>query len=511
MFINSSTLADALGRLYGTAGHLLKIWFTLKHMGLSPGSPPVEIDTANSTASLKRLFSCGAPDESFYIPFAHTPRYLSMKSDASRSIIQTTIQRWASSGSVVTCDPTEFLDIAGGEGAKLKVSPSRRYPLGLGIGESGFALKDGNRVSLPLTSFAVWYGRQSTIPNDNDADPAAFLIEKMLDELKISQAEKSVIFVDDDLAVRTQASPLTDKQIYATCEPFLTGKRDVTVEVYQEDFSTYARRVRSMVSGLELPSWLRLPPEDELRELLKSGAKAILLYGPPRTGKTRIIDLIEPRNSSKRQTIQIHDGWGYDNLIEGFRPDADGKWIWKDGPLKEAVESGKSFIVLEEINRTLISQALGEVFSLIEDAYRGEAMGITLRSGKQFSIPKNVVFMMTMNTVDKSTEDVDDALMGRMAAVEFQPRAEDLSKMLEMNGIEEKIRGQIVELFSEIVTIYPLGHGYFSGLNGAVDSANVIRYYKARVRPVLLNFLGDLKRQELSKIDNLVDELFNKA
>jgi hypothetical protein len=509
IFVNSATLRLALERMYGTAGHLLKIWFTLKHMGLSPGATPVEVDTANSTPSLKRLFSCGASDGSFYIPFAHTPRYLMMKHDASRSIIQTTIQRWATSGSVVTCDPTEFLDISAADGTKLQVSPGRRYPFGLGSGESGFALKDGARVSIPITSFAVWYGRKSAIPKDTD--PASFLIGEMLRELRISPAEKAVIFVDDDLAVKTQASPLTDEEIFAACQPFIGGQREPTVQITEEEFSNYERRVRSMVSGLNLPVWLRTSPEDAVRELLQAGTTAILLYGPPRTGKTRVIDSIAARDSATRCTIQIHDGWGYDHLVEGFKPDNHANWAWKDGPLKAAVESGKTFIVLEEINRTAISQALGEVFSLIEETYRGQANGIVLRSGKTFSIPKNVVFLMTMNTVDKSTEDIDDALLGRIAAVEFPPRPEDLNQMLTANGVPPTVRERLGELFAEILRVYPLGHGYFADLKGNVDNAQVIRYYKTRVRPVLANFFGELKRQELAKVDNLVDEMFGKV
>lgn len=508
IFTNAETLKLALQKMYGTAGHFLKIWFTLKHMGLSTDAPPVEVDTANSTPSLQRLFSYGAPDNSFYIPFAHKPRYLTMERDASRSIIQTTIKRWASSGSVVTCDPTKFLYIATGEGSKLRVSPARCYPLGLGFGESGFALKEGARVAIPITSFAVWYGRKSPIPKDTD--PANFLIEQMLRELRISQAERAVIFVDDALVVATQAFPLTDDQILAACEPFIGGQREQTEQVREEEFSKYERRLRSMVSGFNLPAWLRTSPEAAIRELLEAGVTAVLLYGPPRTGKTRVIDLIEPRDSKKRSTIQIHDGWGYDHLIEGFKPDEKGNWDWRTGPLKEAVQTGKTYIVLEEINRTAISQALGEVFSLIEDTYRGEANGIVLRSGKKFSIPKNVVFLMTMNTVDKSTEEVDDALLGRVAAVEFPPRPEDLTEMLTANGIPPTIRERLGRFFVEVLRVYPLGHGYFADLKGNVDNTQIIRYYKTRVRPVLVNFFGELKRQELAKIDNLMDELFGK-
>jgi 5-methylcytosine-specific restriction enzyme B len=508
MFVSEPTLRSALQRLYGTAGHLLKIWLTLKHMGLAEDRPPVEIDTANSTASLKRLFGCGSQNGDFYVPFAHTKRMVTMKSDASRSIIQTNIQRWATSGSVVTCDPTEFLSIDNSDGnGPLLVSTSRRYPLGLGFGESGFALQNGARVAIPIIAFAVWYGRQTSIPDSENA--SEFLVRDMLEDLHISQTEKEAVFVDDTFSVKTSPSKLSDAKVFSICAPFIDGTDGTPTEIVAETNQNYARRIRSMVSGLDIPAWMRQSPEAAMADLMSGEAKAILLYGPPRTGKTRAIDAVCKRADPKRSTIQIHDGWGYDNLIEGFRPNEKGEWHWEPGPLFNAIADGKKLIVLEEINRTAISQALGEVFSLIEDAYRGEENAIILRSGKKFSIPKDVVFIMTMNTIDKSTEEVDDALMGRVAAVEFPPRAEDLEAMLASNKVPENIRKKLSELFTEIQNLYPIGHGYFSGLKSGVDPAKVLSYYKARVRPVLLNFLGELKRQELSKIDNLVDQFFN--
>jgi 5-methylcytosine-specific restriction protein B len=508
MYVDKKTVTIALQQMYGTAGHLLKLWFTLKYMGLGVDSEPVVVDTSNSTPALKRLFSFGAPDGRFYIPFAHTPRYLTMKHDAARSIIQTTIQRWASSGSVVTCDPTEFLDIGGGDGSKLTVGAGRRYPFGLGIGESGFALDAETRVSLPVKAFAVWYGRQTEIPDDENA--IDYLQRQMLSELNISAAEREVVFVDDELPVQTAVNRLTDEEIFSACQPFIDGKIEPSVEVYQEEFSHYARRINSMVTGLNKPSWMRTAPAEDVGELLNAGAKAILLYGPPRTGKTRLIDSIIERKSSDRSTIQIHDGWGYDHLVEGLKPGADGKWDWKDGPLKEAILLKKNYIVLEEINRTAISQALGEVFSLIEDSYRGEKNGITLRSGQKFWIPEEVIFFLTMNTIDKSTEEVDDALLGRVAAVEFPSRQEDLVTMLTAQNVPPEAREKLAQLLDAISAVYPLGHGYFAGLSGAIDNRAIVRYYKARVRPVLRNFFGELKTSELAKIDNIVDEMFAK-
>lgn len=506
MFIDKKTLSAALGDVYGTAGHLIKIWFALKHMGLGRSKEGVEVDTSNSTPSLTRLFSCGASDGSFYVPFSHTRRYLTMKHDASRSIIQTTIQRWASSGSVVTCDPTSFIDISLAAGNRLIVNTGRRYPFGLGIDESGFALEDGARVNIPIKAFSVWYGRRTEIPVGHD--PANYLVGRMLEELNISHEESSLIFVEDEIAITLRAEMMSDNEIFEVCSVFISGDGAPSSEILHEDFTQYTRRVSGMISGLDQPKWMRVSPKSDVDSLLKGGAKALLLYGPPRTGKTHLIDSIVARNADERCTIQIHDGWGYDNLIQGLKPSPEGKWAWESGPLKEAIENGKKFIVLEEINRTAISQALGEVFSLIEDSYRGEHNAITLRDGKKFYIPDDVVFVMTMNTIDKSTEEVDDALMGRIAAVELPPRAEELAEMLAENHIPTDSRQKLAELFSGILAVYPLGHGYFAGLNGELSGYQVIQYYKARIRPVLANYLGELKAADLANIDNLVDELF---
>lgn len=499
MFLSKKTIKEAIIGLRGTANHLLKIWLVLKAMGLSEDHP-VSIDTSNSTPYLKELFSCGDPKGSFYIPFSHTVRFAFMKSDASRSIIQTTLQRWATSGSVVTCDPSAFLKISNGEDNKLVVKTSRQYPLGLGSGKNGFALEDEQRVSIPAIYFAIWLFSRRDVGEKGQAE----LVKDMTEKLHLSAAEFRTVFVEKSVPIEYQKEAITDEELFELCQHAFDEAP--AIEEVVESTENYIRRVKNMVTISEAPAWVQTAPETQLKRLIESGEKAILLYGAPRTGKTRAIDSIIGRANAQRVSIQLHEGWGYENLILGMFPGKEtGKFEWKAGELLSALRAGKKYIVLEEINRTHISQALGELFSLIESAYRGEKNAILLPNGEPVFIPEDVVIFMTMNTIDTSTEDIDDALVGRMASVSFPPRVEALDGILADNGIEAEIAEKVKEIFNAIQAHYPLGHGYFANFKEGMDFKF---YYLSRVRPVLSNHFIEFKPEVILQIDNLVDNLF---
>lgn len=502
-FIDKPTLTLALEQLPGTAGTLFRIWMTLKHMGLSK-EQSVAITTSNSESSLVRLFACGHPEGKFYTPYVSQPSDRYMHSEAARSIIQTTVRQWFDGSGVYS--PTDFLQVeegqTSGRSQPLIVSTKRIYPEGLGQGKNGFAHREENRVSVPLKAFAVWYGRQTPIPDNEDT--ITFLIDELRRDLHLTPAEEACVFVEgSDFPISTNKSSLSDREIFLAIESLNTAHYN-SVEL-PADSGDHIERIRAMQTMSEAPSWITRNPAAVLKEVYDAGAKAILLYGPPRTGKTRAIDEIIPRTQAERTSIQIHDGWGYEHLIQGYSPQSDMTFKYVDGALLHALSNGKKFIVLEEINRTLISQSLGEVFSLLEEGYRGERNAITLRDGSQFYIPEDVVFLMTMNTIDKSTEEVDDALIGRCFCIEFPPRVEDLSSLLQAKGVGTETLEKLCRIFSAIQTVYPLGHGYFSQYQ-----SNPRLYYLTKIRPVLLNHLQHFKPLELINIDNLVDELFTE-
>jgi hypothetical protein len=445
MFVSREALATALDKLQGTADHMLKIWFVLKQMGLTNTSS-VTITTSSPNDALIRLFAFGDPGGDLLVPFAHTSRFMKMKADAGRSIIQTSVKRWIDK-TVVETDPTAYLQVNRNDcGEGLIVKTTRRYPEGLGRGKNGFALEDDARVQVPDIAFAVWYYRQEDLP---DPFSAKSILDRLQKDLHLEQAETKAIFVSDSQWTPTlQKDRLTDDEIHQVVSNWMSGSaRREQVQVIKESQQQYLSRIQSTMSLPEGPQWLRVKPAEQLRKLMDSGSKAILLYGPPRTGKTRAVDEIIPRTDAQRETIQIHDGWGYDELMISFRPNEKGEWKWTDGALLQAVREGKKYIVLEEINRTQASQALGEVFSLLEEKYRGKENAIKLRDGSDFFIPADAVVIATMNTLDKSTEDLDDALLGRFAGVEYPSRVEDLIDLLNANSIPEETREKLSGLF----------------------------------------------------------------
>ena len=498
-FIDRTTLRSALRDLKGTADHLLKIWLTLKHMGMREGVP-VKIDTANSTPSLKALFGYGAPDGRLFVPFAHTTRYMTMASDASRSIIQTTIRRWATSGSVVTVDPTSFLSIDEDSQGHLTVRPARSYPEGLGYGRNGFALESDARVSVPITAFAVWLHRQTPLPQSGTA--VHHLVRTLTEDLHLSAAERQLVFTDDlDRSISTSSEPLSDYELYEICQSVAEGDTEPASTVH-ETYDQYIMEVRSMVTPSHgRPEWLTGDPADLLKDVLDSGEKAVLIYGPPRTGKTRILDVV--LKGKHKEHIQIHNGWGYSELILGLKPRTSEGWEYREGPLLKAIRGRQEVVVLEEINRTDFSQAIGEIFSLIEPAYRGEEHALTLQDGSALYVPQDTLFLFTMNTLDRSTENIDDALFGRMAAVEFPPRVEVLTEMLEAAKVPRAQQWR--EFFAAVQSHHPLGHGYFATLTKSVDP---FVYYRTRIRPVLQKHLAGYRDDDLRMLDEKFNDLF---
>lgn len=170
---------------------------------------------------------------------------------------------------------------------------------------------------------------------------------------------------------------------------------------------------------------------ESLVELLNDRGQ-IVLYGPPGTGKTylakRLARALAADRPERFAVVQFHPATTYEDFIEGLRPvviDGQVSYELTPGPLVRmaadaaADPAGTYVIVIDEINRANLPKVLGELLFLLE--YRDEPVRLLYRPGEPFTLPKNLFFIGTMNTADRSIALVDAAMRRRFHFVGFFP------------------------------------------------------------------------------------------
>src|SRR3546814_12424614 len=78
-------------------------------------------------------------------------------------------------------------------------------------------------------------------------------------------------------------------------------------------------------------------------------------------------------------------------------------------------------MIIDEINRANLPKVLGEMLFLLE--YRHEAVRTLYRPDDTFELPKDLWFIGTMNTADRSIALIDAALRRRFHFVPFFPNS----------------------------------------------------------------------------------------
>ena len=174
--------------------------------------------------------------------------------------------------------------------------------------------------------------------------------------------------------------------------------------------------------------------------------KNIILQGAPGVGKTFcakkiMYSIMNEKADSRISVVQFHQSYSYEDFVQGYRPNEDGKFELRNGVFFDLVmeaideyktakannvEPKKYAIIIDEINRGNLSKVFGELMMLIESDKRSEKWSINLTySDDEFYIPDNLYIIGTMNTADRSLAMIDYALRRRFAFIELEPAFEN--------------------------------------------------------------------------------------
>ena len=244
-----------------------------------------------------------------------------------------------------------------------------------------------------------------------------------------------------------------------------------------------------------------------------------ILYGPTGTGKTftairrcvEICDgvpgLSDDDNKSRYDElveedrvkfVTFHESYGYEEFVEGLRPETKSvnntnenssgfRLVPENGILKDIAERAKKFesephvLIIDEINRANVSKVLGELITLLEDDKRDGAdykVTVTLPYSKtEFSLPRNLYIIGTMNTSDRSITSLDTALRRRFKFEELEPDSSLLDSYAEKTGVKlDKVINAInarLEWFLD--RDHRIGHAWFMKARKRADVDEIMR------------------------------------
>jgi len=212
--------------------------------------------------------------------------------------------------------------------------------------------------------------------------------------------------------------------------------------------------------------------------------KEIIYAGPPGTGKTRKAKITacqivseeyaeelykyicgeksigELSEEVKRLTeciklVQMHPSYSYYDFMESLEVQ-DGSFKVSDKPFKMFAVRAKNdpdnnyVLIIDEINRANIADVFGELLYGLE--YRDTEFNTELKPKEPFAVPKNLYVIGTMNTADRSLQNIDYAIRRRFAFERVLSRAlaeaEVPAGKIFCNKVYEKVREDVLSAVS---------------------------------------------------------------
>ena len=248
--------------------------------------------------------------------------------------------------------------------------------------------------------------------------------------------------------------------------------------------------------------------------------KNVVLQGAPGVGKSFVARrlayaLIGAKDDRRVEAVQFHQSFGYEDFVQGYRPDGSGGFARCDGTFfrfcQQALKDpARDYVfIIDEINRGNLSKIFGELMLLIEHDKRAPEWAAQLTYAKEgedrFYVPGNVYVIGMMNTADRSLSMVDYALRRRFAFFRLEPKFESTAfrTHLQIRGVPEPVIDRIVERMTSlndaiVADRINLGSGFQIGHSFFVPPGEVgdpelwfKRVIETEIRPLLDEYWFD--------------------
>ncbi len=265
---------------------------------------------------------------------------------------------------------------------------------------------------------------------------------------------------------------------------------------------------------------------DKIREDRKENPEAVLdryselrFKSPPGVGRHL--------ERGRVAMVTFHQNYAYEDFVEGIRPrlvEAEGDdgdldsapsesaelayelrhGIFRsmceiaDNARRKAREDGghppRFVLVIDEINRGNIPKIFGELITLIEPSRRlgaDDETTVTLPySGDDFGVPDNLYIIGTMNTADRSIQQMDTALRRRFTFIEMMPDPDHdlISENVDGVNCRQMLRAMNERIALLLDREHQIGHTYLLNVETMEKLADTFRN---RVFPLLQEYFYD--------------------